>query len=506
MPRFLTAREQYEMLIPWLEERTAAPRSRFPQIPSKGLDALGFSQRKLNNNFMGWMDRLSDRDKEEGGLWYPTGNDWGHHVADLHGRHPDKVFGAMSKYSPQRDWYNNLEDAHNLAQYHGTGTPFHVGGISATDNHRQASRVFDAEDDPDAINAAFLGTKNVRRGGQVVAVPRTPGDLPKTHDFYTALRDPETGGAFNHAHQPAVADSWMSRSMMWSPEDWDEAMAGGKPLSWPGKGTGEGLDKHLVDKKKDKATGKYVVVGTKPPTARDVAARVVGLSGGYDRMRQAMQRGAAAHDMPFAHGAQAAVWKQISKNKNPNEADFPHHKMGPNGQLWNQMWNQRASGLITPENPGFQVAMRTAAHGSTFDPHGPETPPEWDDWGGPEDISAVMRHLRMAPPGWDHWGDRPGLVSLGPSHLAGHYDPTSDDPWSGPEAESLDKSCPYCHAERGQLCDPRCPTHHTDDPRQWKQESDLMSGGHWEPPADLHLRLNGVQHALEYVDRVLGES
>lgn len=73
--RITTAREQVEMLSPWT--LTAAPRrTRFEQIPSKGLDALGITQRKLNGNFNSWMDTLSDQDKEEGGLWYPTGNDW----------------------------------------------------------------------------------------------------------------------------------------------------------------------------------------------------------------------------------------------------------------------------------------------------------------------------------------------------------------------------------------------------------------------------------------------
>lgn len=418
--RITSAREQFELLSAWSEEalRTAAGRSQFPAIPSKGLDALGISQRKLNGNFNSWMDTLSDQDKAEGGLWYPTGNDWGHHQAQEHGRHPDKMFGVMSKMSPQRDWYGNLDDAQMMAQHHGRnpGGISKPAGISGTDNLRQSMRVMDAPDDPDSINAAFLGTKNV--GGRPVA--RTPRDLPKTHDFYTALRDPEAGGAGNHAAQPAVADSWMSRSMLWSKDKWDQAQAGGKPLTWPGQGTGEGLDKHLPVKKPNPETGKWEVVGSKPPTARDVAARVTGMGGGYDRMRQAMQQGAARHDMPFAHGAQAAVWKQISGNKNPNDPEFDHSKVGPHGTQWNQMWNQRASGLHVPQQQG--LIARVAAHGSAFDPHGPEDSLD-EGWGGPEDISAIMRHVSMAPQGWDHWEDRPGLINLGPAGRDPRQDP-----------------------------------------------------------------------------------
>lgn len=421
--RITTARQQIELLSPWCSPVhliTVAGRLRLPDVPSKGLDALGITQRKLNGNFMSWMDQLSDQDKQEGSMWYPAGNDWGHHAAELHNVHPDKAFGVMSKTSPQRAWYDNLADTENIVGNH-RYSPHEIvkpGGISGSDNLRQSMRVMDAPDDPEAIHAAFLGTKNIKRKGQSVAIPRTPGDLPKTYDFMRTLRDPEEGGAGNYLAQPGVADSWMSRSMLWSKDKWDDAQNGGKPLTWPGQGTGEGLDKHLPVKKPNPATGKWEVVGSKPPSARDVAARVTGMGGGYDRMRNAMRNGAAAHDMPFTHGAQAAVWKSISGNQNPS--GVPNHDVDPfyiehPGERWDEMWNRRASGLHVPANHGVQVACRTAAHGSAFDPHGPEDSLD-EGWGGPEDIRAIMRHVSSAPPGWDHWEDRPGLVNLGPGH------------------------------------------------------------------------------------------
>ena len=406
---------------PWLlkatdatQERLAA-RLRLPDVPSKGLDALGITQKKLNGNFMSWMDELSDRDKHEGGLWYPAGNDWGHHASELHTVHPDKVFGVMSKTSPQRAWYDNLADTENIVGNHRHNPEEIVkpGGISGSDNLRQSMRVMGASDDPDDIHAAFLGTKNVKRKGQPVAIPRTAADLPKTYDFMRTLRNPEEGGAGNYMHQPGVADSWMSRSMLWSKKAWDEAQNGGKPLSWPGQGTGEGLDKHLPIKKPNPETGRWEVVGSKAPSARDVAARITGMGGGYDRMRNAMRYGAAAHDLPFTHGAQAAVWKSISGNQNPSgvsSGEDPFYIEHP-GDRWDEMWNRRASGLHVPVNHGIQTAQRLAAHGSAYDPDGPENSLD-EGWGGPEDIRAIMRHIRSAPPGWDHWEDRPGLISL----------------------------------------------------------------------------------------------
>jgi hypothetical protein len=400
---------------PWLLQSSqhVAARWRAPETPSKGMDALGFDQKKLNNNFMSWMNELSDRDKEEGGLWYPTGNDWGHHAAELYQQHPDKVFGVMSKTSPQRAWYANLADTENVVSNH-RHTPENIvkpGGVSGGNNLQQALRVMDADDDPESIHSAFLGTKKVKRKGQPVAIPRTPRDLPKTYDFMRTLRDPEEGGAHNYGEQPGVVDSWMSRSMLWPKEAWDEAKAGGKPLSWPGKGTGKGLDTPKPDKKVNPHTGRYEVVGTIPPSARDVAARVTGIAGGYDRMRNAMRHGASAHNMPFTHGAQAAVWKSISGNQNPSgmpSGEDPFYIEHP-GDRWDEMWNQRASGLHVPADHGFQVAYRIAAHG---DPNAEIEDVDAEDWGTPQHFAEMLRHVSQAPKGWDLWEDRPKLISV----------------------------------------------------------------------------------------------
>jgi hypothetical protein len=121
-------------------------------------------------------------------------------------------------------------------------------------------------------------------------------------------------------------------------------------------------------------------------------------------MRQAMQNGAARHGMPFAHGAQAAVWKSISGNANPDPnsqyndpSEIEHDPAG----LWNEHWARRASGLHVPVNLDARLG-RTAAVGSTE----PEDTLD-EGWGTPQDIAHILQQIRLGDQGWDYWEDRP---------------------------------------------------------------------------------------------------
>lgn len=391
MRRVVSAREQVEMLSPW--SREAAGRLRLPQVKANTLDDMGITQRKLNGNFLSWLSEADDRRKEEGLLWYPVGHDWGAHISDRHDEHTDKVYGVMSKTSPQRDWINNIGDSHNIVSNFrmnpsGIITP---GGISGSDNLRQSMRIMSAADDPDAIHEAFMGGKR-------------PRDIPKTLDFYRTLRNPEEGGAFNYMDQPGVVDSWMGRTMLWTKNRWEDANSGGRPLTWPGKGTGKGLDKHVVVKKKDPESGLYRPVGTRPPNARDVALRAIKYGGGYDRMRNAMRNGAAVVGMPYTHGAQAAVWNMIGGTPNPEHVAHPDvdlHDIDHPTDLYNELWARHASGLHVPT--GLITSSRKIAHGNV--PEDIDTLDE--DWGAEQDISEMLSHVQLGDQGWDYWEDRP---------------------------------------------------------------------------------------------------
>lgn len=385
--RILSQAEQYS----W---RTAAGRRlRLPHVKADTLDSMGITQRKLNGNYLSWLSDVSPEKMAEAGLWYPVGHEWGDHISQAHGVHPDKVYGVMSKTSPQRKWLDNLVDTHNIvSNYHhnpaGILTP---GGISGSDNLKQALRVMAAPDDEDAIMAAFMGGKR-------------PREVPKTLDFRHTLRDPEMGGEYNYMQQPGVVDSWMGRTMLWRKNRFQDAMSGGRPLTWPGKGTGKGLDKSTPVKKKNPHTGKWEAVGERPPNARDVALRVLGLGGGYDRMRNAMRNGAAVMGLPYTHIGQAAVWNDIGGTPNPeHEArpDLDLHSIDDPTELYKEMWARNASGLHVPVSSGLVMA-RIASHGE--DPHGEEDTLD-EGWPTDQDIQHLLRHILGSPHGYDHWED-----------------------------------------------------------------------------------------------------
>lgn len=65
------------------------------------------------------------------------------------------------------------------------------------------------------------------------------------------------------------------------------------------------------------------------------------IGGGYDRMRNAKRNGAARYDMPFTHGAQAAVWNAIGGTPNPastHRPDLDLSTLVDPGDLCDEMW------------------------------------------------------------------------------------------------------------------------------------------------------------------------
>jgi len=162
----------------------ADKRTKFQPIPPRA-GRPGHHQRKLNNNFNSWMDDLSDQTSAKANCvphrhdWVTT---WATCTASTPTRssvHVQDVTATRLVRQPRRCSQRREQSPRNPSAI------VKPGGISGTDNLKQSLRVMGAEDHPDAIHAAFLGTKNV--GGR--PVPRPQGSAQDTR-FWQALRDP----------------------------------------------------------------------------------------------------------------------------------------------------------------------------------------------------------------------------------------------------------------------------------------------------------------------------
>ena len=365
MRRVVSAREQVELLSPWLGLRVAArPSLRLPDPRGRWLDAAGLTQKLFRRNQYSWIDSLTPLELALGALWYPVGHEWGEHMADRFGVLPYKVHAVVSATSPQRRWITkNLERSSNLGDAHlllssPPGSVPRLGGKSGHRNLEKANAVLAASDDRDSVAAAFLGMLPDGR-------PKRISDARKTWAFLTTLDDPETGGAGNYREQPVVNDSWAGRASLWSREQWERAKElhsrTNLPmeyfLKYPGKGTGEGLDAPVKKNDQDE-DGNWFTVGYFPPSPSDVAARVIDKGGAYERMSNATRAAAHRAGLAFAHEGQAGIWAAISGNQ--NALNDPRHELDLHSidhpeELYNEMWSRRASGLVAPQNPGGLV-------------------------------------------------------------------------------------------------------------------------------------------------------
>lgn len=82
-----------------------------------------------------------------------------------------------------------------------------------------------------------------------------------------------------------------------------------------------------------------------------------------------------------------------------------------------------------------------------------------------------------------------------------------ETPWTGGQAELLREHCPYCHADPGEPCDPRCPTNHSESPRDWAMDTKAV-GTPFQlgPQFDPMQRLNSVDDVLAYSAAVVKNS
>lgn len=104
--------------------------------------------------------------------------------------------------------------------------------------------------------------------------------------------------------------------------------------------------------------------------------------------------------------------------------------------------------------------------------------------GGPHDPHMAMFHHAAATP--EDYLRNMDVAAQG-----------GTNPWVGEDAEGLAQGCRYCGAEPHELHDPRCPTNHSDDERDWRMDSQAVPS-HFEPGPehDPMKRLNSVDREL----------
>ncbi|ASZ74675.1 hypothetical protein KHO57_gp229 [Mycobacterium phage Phabba] len=117
-------------------------------------------------------------------------------------------------------------------------------------------------------------------------------------------------------------------------------------------------------------------------------------------------------------------------------------------------------------------------------------------------------------------GEDPHLARVARAHMAAFDDFDSimqgqsfphqveegphDSPWKGQHADELAGECAYCHSAPGELCDPHCPTNHSDSPRDWAMDAKALGGSPFKAVDDTMHRLNSVNSLLRSVDDLLG--
>lgn len=136
--RILTAREQLEMLRPWLIE--AGPRTPPPDFD------------QLVRNVLDHWDSTTDQQRKQGAEWYPAAREWLKNLSDRTNGDYRRSAGVIAALSPMLDWETNLaQGAHFLMNYDpSTYKPqnvdpgLEVGGVSGTSNIDRARRVYHA--------------------------------------------------------------------------------------------------------------------------------------------------------------------------------------------------------------------------------------------------------------------------------------------------------------------------------------------------------------------------
>lgn len=345
------------------QNRTAAPKKgpelllrNTPQlwtpqiINSPMLDKHGFSQDRLNHNALTHWDAANPQDQEDAEFWYPVAHNWADHMTDHMGIHPHKGYGLVAAGSPERRWDGNLQDTHNFMTHYPTA-PENVRkfpGKTGKENLARMMRVYHAPDDPAAIRNALSKSGDYK-------------GAPKLFNFHDNMLDP-------YDPNPSTIDSWMPRGILWAHDEepwWPEEL--NKPINKPF---------YNKDAQQWERRPGF-------PTARDIGRKLLGWTGGYDRMAEAMRHVARERDLGIANVAQAGIWSKLGGTPSPDGDSIASHPGGPLTHIndpdalyryaWNDYAQNRPGGLHLP--PDARIRLSYNDHQGFVDHH-------WDDIAG----------------------------------------------------------------------------------------------------------------------------
>lgn len=224
MKRIVTAREQHEMLSPWLIEAG-------PKAPALDNDWMV-------QNILDHYNHSTDEHKAAGAQWYPSAREFIKNIADKTNRDPNRAAAIMAAMSPQEEWERNIQngtnfmlnyDPANPGAWHqnpnkptqGTGTP----GLG--DNINRAIAVHHAH--PDQIYQALGNGPKVQNfyrnlsgdddsvtvdGHMAKAIMGEGGQLADYGNAMKALSPKDSYNQMSDAVKKAAAETGISPSQM----------------------------------------------------------------------------------------------------------------------------------------------------------------------------------------------------------------------------------------------------------------------------------------------------
>lgn len=535
--------------------------------PMGHLDKRPYDYNTMVDNLVSHYNGASDKERKQGRLWYRVAHDMFHKFAKDNNTTPERAVAMGAAFSPLTDWGDNVYHAEDFMLGYRPGEPgfsphdWQIAHVDpkALDSYRQQYGRDPSTSHEDLNALADLHGDAFKRGPKLNATndlsnPEARANWMENiqhHGMDTILADSAGQAAANkkkanwrpaHAMRASGINTLGSniqkaKDLHAAPDDIVQMfkVLGGPKIShftdnilddtpidsegyyqhpngdWTqNKDLGGTIDSHHV-RAASMAHGQWErkpYAAKNPSTVHEYDVFNRGLLEATRRVN-AMEKDPTKHITPKQ--LQAIVWLKhkndkdfFERQRNPLTGKPIKHESELDGNI-----EGRADWQYTPKDYKSRGRERAA---SLDEEDFAEMPPLWrkmfmsrqpQEW---TDLLAawVEHHSPDTPPDlpFDRniqasrdvaaWVDQ--IITAGNGF---------DNPWEGPDAESLRKDCPYCDAPGFDMHQVDCPTLYTDTPeidhRMLGPKKDRYQVPVGEYP---QFRLNSI---LSYVDRLLGD-